>query len=148
MTSQFQSPESAATETKVGRFFSGAIRRMLRFLVIISVVCTVLVIWRFGLPSGVGFGAGALTAYLSFHSLHKAVKALADRVVQANGTEPGFYLVSRFMLRYLLAGVVAYVIFTSSSQAFRGFLFGLCTPVAAMLVEAGCEAYMGLRRSY
>ena len=53
-----------------------------------------------------------------------------------------------FFLRYVFAGIVAYVIFTSSSQAFRGFLFGLCTPVAAMLMEAGFEAYAAVRRGY
>ena len=55
---------------------------------------------------------------------------------------------SRFGWLYLLAGIVAYVIFTSSSRAFRGFLFGLCTPVAALLMEAGFEAYNALRRGY
>jgi hypothetical protein len=60
----------------------------------------------------------------------------------------GFSLVNGFFLRYLLAGVVAYVIFTSSSQAFRGFLFGLCTPVVAMLMEAAIEVYAALRRGY
>jgi hypothetical protein len=34
-------------------------------------------------------------------------------------------------------GLVAYAIFISSSQAFRGFLWGLCVPVAALMAEAG-----------
>jgi hypothetical protein len=85
---------------------------------------------------------------LSFRALNKAVQALASRIVDSQQPEHGFALVSGFFLRYLLAGMVAYVIFTSSAQAFRGFLFGLCTPVAAMLVEAGYEAYAALRRGY
>ena len=104
--------------------------------------------WRFGRITAVGFAAGAVVAYLSFRSLNKAVQALASRIVDTQQPEHGFSLVSGFFLRYLLAGIVAYVIFTSSAQAFRGFLFGLCTPVAAMLMEAGYEAYAAIRRGY
>lgn len=134
--------------TAADRFFSAAIPRMLRFLLIIGAIFTVLAVWRFGLITAIGFAAGSFIAYLSFRSLHKAVQALAARVVETHRPEGGFSLVNGFFLRYLLAGIVAYVIFTSSSQAFRGFLFGLCTPVAAMLMEAGFEAYSALRRGY
>jgi len=121
---------------------------MLRFLLILGTAFTLFTAWRFGLIVGLGFAAGALIAYLSFRSLNKAVQSLASRIVDAKQPDRGFSLVSGFFLRYLLAGVVSYVIFTSSSQAFRGFLFGLCTPVAAMLMEAGFEAYAAVRRGY
>jgi len=125
---------------------------MLRFLVVLGAIFTLVVVWRFGLVTAIGFAAGALIAYASFRSLNKAVQALAARIVDANPDanqpERGFTLVNRFFVRYLLAGIVACVIFTSSSQAFRGFLFGLCTPVAAMLMEAGYEAYAAIRRGY
>jgi hypothetical protein len=121
---------------------------MLRFVLILGGALTLFTGWRFGLISGLGFAAGAFIAYLSFRSLNKAVHSLANRIVEAKQPASGFSLVNGFFLRYLLAGVVAYVIFTSSSQAFRGFLFGLCTPVAAMLMEAGFEAYAALRRGY
>jgi hypothetical protein len=121
---------------------------MLRFVLIFGAAFTGVVAWRYGLVIAVGFAAGALISYLSFRSLSKAVQALAARVVEAHQPERGFSLVNGFFLRYLLAGIVAYVIFTSSSQAFRGFLFGLCTPVTAMLVEAGFEAYAALHRGF
>jgi len=139
---------STKTLTPADRFFSSAVPRMLRFLLILGAAFTLFTAWHFGLVVGLGFAAGSLIAYWSFRSLHKAVQSLASRIVDANQPERGYSLVGRFCLRYLLAGVVAYVIFTSSSQAFRGFLFGLCTPVAAMLMEAGCEAYAALRRGY
>ena len=119
---------------------------MLRLLLVLGAIFTLLTAWRFGLIVGLGFAAGTVIAYLSFRSLNKAVQSLASRIVDAKQPEHGFSLVHGFFLRYLLAGIVAYVIFTSSSRAFRGFLFGLCTPVAAMLVEAGFEAYAALRR--
>jgi len=137
-------PSSPAAE----RFFSTAIPRMLRFVLICGAAFTLVAAWRLGLITALGFAAGASIAYLSFRSLNKAVQALAARIVEAHRPESGFSLVHGFFLRYLLAGAVAYVIFTSSPQAFRGFLFGLCTPVAAMLMEAGVEAYYALRRGY
>jgi hypothetical protein len=121
---------------------------MLRFLLILGAAFTLCAAWRFGWIAGLGFAAGALIAYLSFRSLNKAVQSLASRIVDAKQSDRGFSLVNDFFLRYLLAGIVAYVIFTSSSQAFRGFLFGLCTPVAAMVMEAGFEAWSALRRGY
>ena len=141
-------PSPAPTETPADRFFSSAIPRMLRFIIILGAGFALFTSWRFGAISGIGFAAGALIAYLSFRSLNKAVQSLANRIVDSGHRVSGFSLVNGFFLRYLLAGIVAYVIFTSSSQAFRGFLFGLCTPVAAMLWEAGFEAYAALRRGY
>lgn len=129
-------------------FFSAAIPRMMRFVLILGAVFAALAAWRFGWRIAIGFAAGAFIAYLSFRSLNKAVQALTSRIVESHRAEGGFSLVYGFFLRYLLAAAAAYVIFTSSSQAFRGFLFGLCTPVGAMLLEAGFEAYMALRRGY
>jgi hypothetical protein len=139
---------SDPSESRAESFFSGAVPRMLRFMLILGAVFTLTAWWRFGGVSALGFGAGALIAYFSFRSLNKAVQSLAGRIAASGQAESGFSLVNGFFLRYLLAGIVAYVIFTSSPRAFRGFLFGLCTPVAAMLMEAGFEAYAALRRGY
>jgi ATP synthase I chain len=145
----FKPPQiSAPAETTAERFFSAAIPRMLRSTLILGAGFALFAAWRFGWVCGTGFAAGAVIAYLSFRSLNKAVLSLASRIVDSGQRASGFSLVNGFFLRYLLAGIVAYVIFTSSSQAFRGFLFGLCTPVAAMLVEAGVEVYAALRRGY
>jgi ATP synthase I chain len=142
------SPPSPPVSPEADRFFSAAIPRMLRFLLIFGSIFTVGAAWRFGWRSALGFAAGSLVSYLSFRSLNKAVLSLASRIVDAKRPDSGFSLVNGFFLRYLLAGIVAYVIFTSSSQAFRGFLFGLCTPAAAMLMEAGFEVYAAFRRGF
>jgi len=143
-TEAAKSPDLSPAE----RFFSAAVPRMLRFILILGALFTLLSGSHFGLVAAVGFAAGALIAYSSFWSLNRAVQALASRIVDSNRPESGYSLVHGFFLRYLLAGIVAYVIFTSSSQAFRGFLFGLCTPVAALLMEAAFEAYTAVRRGY
>jgi hypothetical protein len=148
MTFKPSPPVPTQTPTPADHFFSAAIPRMLRFLLILGAAFTLGTAWRFGWITGLGFAGGVVIAYLSFRALNKAVQSLASRIVDAQQPDRGFSLVSGFFLRYLLAGIVAYVIFTSSYQAFRGFLFGLCTPVAAMLLEAGFEAYAALRRGY
>jgi hypothetical protein len=141
-------PPPEPAETSADHFFAATIPRMLRFLLVLDAIFTLGTAWRFGWIAGLGFGGGAITSYLSFRSLNKAVQSLASRIVDAKQPDRGFTLVNGFLLRYLLAGIVAYVIFTSSSQAFRGFLFGLCTPVSAMLMEAGFEVYAALRRGF
>jgi ATP synthase I chain len=143
------SPSQPITvETAADRFFSAAIPRMLRFVLISGALLSVFTAWRFGWIAAVGFAAGCVVSYLSLRSLNRAVRSLASRIVDSGERASGFSMVNGFFLRYLLAGIVAYVIFTSSSQAFRGFLFGLCTPVAAMLMEAGVEVYAAVRRGY
>jgi hypothetical protein len=121
---------------------------MTRFLLYLGAILTLVTALRFGFVPAVGFAAGVVVAWLNFRSLHIAVNALAERVVASQHPENGFALVLGFFFRYLLAGAVGYVIFTSSSQAFRGFLFGLCSPVGAMLLEAAVEAYSAIRRGY
>ncbi len=59
--------------------------------------------------------------------------------------EKGGRIVFRFLVRYALVGAVAYAIFNSSFLAFRGFLWGLCLPVAAMMIEAALEAVVAFR---
>ncbi len=129
-------------------FFSAAIPRMMHSILILGSLVTIAVLARFGWSVALGFAAGTLTSYSSFRSLYSAVQSLANRVVASGRPEGGFSLVNGFFLRYVLAGIVAYVIFTSSPWAFRGFLSGLCMPVAAMLLEAAYEAYSAVRRGY
>lgn len=134
--------------TAADQFFSQAVPRMLRVLIVLDVLFALAVILRFGKIVALGFAIGALFGYLGLRSLHRAVDALTRRIADGKSPEHAFLTANRFFLRYLFAGAVAYVIFTSSQQAFRGFLFGLCTPVAALLCEAAFEAYAALRRGY
>src|SRR5258708_21658067 len=95
---------STKTLTPADRFFSSAVPRMLRFLLILGAAFTLFTAWHFGLIVGLGFEAGSLIAYWSFRSLHKAVQSLASPIVDANQPERGYSLVRRFCLRYLFAG--------------------------------------------
>jgi hypothetical protein len=55
-------------------------------------------------------------------------------------------IVSRFLLRYALMAVAAYVIFSVSPASLNGLLAGLFLPVAAIVCEAVCELYAALGR--
>lgn len=141
-------PQSSAVSHAAEQFYSGAIRRILRILAVLAIAFIVPVWLTFGVASALGFAAGAAASWLNFHSLARGVEGLADRIVNAQSQEHGSIVVARFLLRYLLVGIVAYAIFKGSYYAFRGFLAGLCLPVAAILSEAAYEAYAAFRRGY
>ena len=140
--------ESSPTQAAVEQFFANTVRRIPKFLLVISALALSPVAWVFGVPAAGGFAAGALVSWFNFRALARGVEALGDRIVEQHSRERGHVVVMRFLLRYLLVAAIGYVIFKSSLGAFRGFLFGVCAPVAAMLLEAAYEAYAALRRGY
>ncbi len=119
---------------------------MLRTMLIVSVLLLVPVFWFYGWAGVIGVAAGSAVSYVNFRALARGVEGLADRIVNQQSKERGRVIVFRFLVRYGLVAIVAYAIFKSSALAFRGFLWGLCLPVAAMMVEAGVEAYVAFRR--
>jgi hypothetical protein len=87
-----------------------------------------------------------VVAYLNFHWLKRGVEGLADRIVEAGRAQSGKGIVFRFLLRYVLMGLVAYGILTVSPVSLYGLLAGLFLPVVAIACEAAYEAYMALAR--
>ena len=102
--------------------------------------------WFYRWAGAIGFAFGVAVSYVNFRSLARGVEGLADRIVNRNSREKGGRIVLRFVVRYGLVGAAAYAIFKSSSLAFRGFLWGLCVPVAALMAEAVWEGYTAFRR--
>ena len=147
MTAEGPADETAAVPDSE-RFFAGAIRRILKFLAIISGMLALPVAWFFGRTAAAGFLAGALVSWLNFRALAGGVEGIAERIVERHSRERGYVIALRFLLRYVLVAGIAYAIFKGSTQAFRGFLFGVCVPVAALLAEATYEGYMAFRRGY
>ena len=127
-------------------FYSGAITRILRNLLVVAAILLPPVWISFGWRPAAGLVLGGAISYLNFHWLARAVQGLADRIVEKRSRERGAAIVGRFLLRYLLIGAAAYVIFIGWSAASRGLLLGLCLPVAAMLGAAAYELYVALRR--
>lgn len=145
MTNQ-QNPEASAESRQAESFYNRAIPRMLRTMVIVSVLLVGPVFWFYRWAGVIGVAAGSAVSYVNFRALARGVEGLADRIVNQQSKERGRVIVFRFLVRYGLVAIVAYAIFKSSALAFRGFLWGLCLPVAAMMVEAGVEAYVAFRR--
>jgi hypothetical protein len=139
------SPEVSAADARLAALYARALPRMLRVMLFASVPLLAPAWWFYSWPGAIGFAAGALISWINFRALARGVEGLADRIVNQNSREKGRKIVLRFLVRYGLVGVVACAIFRGSALAFRGFLWGLCLPVAAMMVEAAFEAYVAFR---
>ena len=125
--------------------FERIIPRVLRNMLVVGVLLIAPVFWFYGRAGSIGFALGAAVSYANFHSLKRGVEGLADRIVNRESREKGGWIILRFLVRYGLVGVAAYAIFKSSPLAFRGFLWGLCVPVAALMAEAAWQGYEAFR---
>ncbi len=133
-------------DTKSEVFYSGALRRISRLMLVLAVVLSVAGWWRYGWRAALGFVCGCAVAYLNFHWLKRVVTALADRATEAGATQSNKGMVLRFLLRYVLMALGAYVIFTVSPASLYGLFAGLFLPVAAIACEAAYEGWVALAR--
>ncbi len=120
------------------------IPRVLHIMLVASVLLLAPAFWFWGLAGLLGFACGAAVSYINFRVLKRGIEGLADRVVNRSSREKGGWVLFRFVVRYGLVGAVAYAIFKSSSAVFHAFLWGLCVPVLALMIEAlweGCNAF-------
>jgi ATP synthase I chain len=128
--------------------FERIIPRVLRNILVVSVLLVGPAFWFYRWAGSIGFAFGAVVSYVNFKSLTRGVEGLSDRIVNRNSREKGGWIVLRFVVRYGLVGAAAYAIFKSSPLAFRGFLWGLCVPVAALMAEAVWQGYTAFRREW
>lgn len=127
-------------------FYAGAVVRIMWVTLVVGLLLVPLVWLRYGAVPAGGFLLGAAISYLNFYWLARAVRGLAGRIIDAHSGERGSGIVVRFLVRYLLIGLATYVTFKGWSAAVYGLLTGLCLPVAGMMAEAACEAYVAVRR--
>jgi hypothetical protein len=128
------------------RFYSDALRRIRRFMIVLGAVGAVVCLVRFGRVVAAGFLLGALLAYLNHVWLERVVGALGERITSGHSTERGGIIVARAVLRYVFLAAGAYVIFRVSLAGLFGFLAGVCLTIAATACEVAVEIYVGLRR--
>ena len=134
----------AASRLGSERFYTGALDRIRRFMTVIAPPATAFAWWKFGMRSAAGFTFGCLIAYINFHWLKRVISGFVDRAAGAPTAQSSDGIVFRFLLRYILMAVGAYVILTVSPASLNGLLAGLFLPVAAILCEAGYEVYAAL----
>ena len=129
-------------------FYAAALDRIRRFMLAIGVLATVAAVPIFGWRIAAGVLLGCAVAWANFVWLKHAIGALADKVTQSGHPKSSAGTVFKFLLRYALVGLGAYVIFLSSRESLYGFLGGLFLAVAAILWEAIYEVFVALRRGF
>ena len=139
---QDDSTQQAAAE----QFYSGALDRIRRFMAVLAPLFIAAAWWKFGLRPAAGFAFGCAIAYINFYWLKRVISGFVDRAAGESGAKSGQGIVARFLLRYLLMAVGAYVILTVSPASLNGLLAGLFLPVAAIVCEAAYELYGALSR--
>jgi hypothetical protein len=140
------SDELPPADLHLQSFNERAMSRMFKTMLIVGAVLVAPAFWKYKAAGAIGFAAGAAVSCINFRALQRSVEALAERIVNQQSPEKGGSIVFRFLVRYALVGAAAYAIFNSSALAFRGFLWGLCLPVAAMMIEAGVETWAAFRK--
>jgi hypothetical protein len=138
--------EPGLAQTASEAFYSGALRRIRRFMAVLAPLSVAVAWWKFGARPAAGFVSGCLIAYVNFYWLKRVIVGFADRATGAAGLQSGQGVVFRFLLRYVLMALGAYAILTVSPASLNGLLAGLFLPVAAITCEAFYELYAALVR--
>jgi small-conductance mechanosensitive channel len=137
-------PSASQPNATADRFYSSALSRITRFMLILSPVLIGAIWWGFGWRAAIGLAFGCAIAYVNFRWLKRVIAGFADRATGSAGTQTGSGIVFRFLLRYVLMAISAYVILTVSPASLNGLLAGLFLPVAAIVCEAFYELYAAL----
>jgi hypothetical protein len=124
-------------------FYSRALGRTQRIMFVLAIAGFVIAFVVFGWRIGLGFAVGAAVAYVNFYWLEKIVAGLAE---STSGTASASKVTRKFVIRYALMALVAFVILTVSRESLYGLFAGLFLPVAAILCEAVYESYIVLVR--
>jgi hypothetical protein len=120
-------------------FYSRALERIQTFMVVLGIAALITTCIFLGWRIGLGFALGATIAYLNFYWLKKVVAGLAELTIGSGTPASSRGVVHRFLLRYFLMAIIAFVILTVSRESLYGLFAGLFLPVAAILCEAGYE---------
>ena len=122
-------------------FYSRALGRIHKFMLVLGAAAIVTALAMLGWRIAVGFAVGCAVSFLNFYWLKKVVAGVAAATVESGTPASSRGVVHRFLLRYFLMALAAFVILTVSRDSLYGFFAGLFLPVAAMLCEAGYETY-------
>jgi hypothetical protein len=123
----------------------GASRRLRLWFYLASFCAVVVLLALHRWSAAVGFAVGAAVSFAGMLELDRAVNAFGLRVAGPQRRDYGLMLAMRFLLRYAVIAAICYVIFRVSRTAFYGAIGALFVPVAAMMCEAGYEAWLALR---
>jgi hypothetical protein len=134
--------------TQEDAFYAAAERRIEYLTIGIGVAAAVAagVIW--GVRAGLGVAVGALLSWLNFRWMKQGISALA-RVATAQSDAEKVRIpksaYAKFLGRYVLLLIVAYVILRGFRSMGLALLAGLFAGVAAVLAELVFQLFRGLR---
>lgn len=140
-------PEAIA-EHDAAAFAANAFRRIFVVMAALLIAGTPLLWVRYGRGVALSFVIGGAISLINFYWLKRALSAMVEAVAVQGKRRSAGGIVLRFVLRYVLIGVAAYVIFKSSAMSFYGLCAGLSLPVGAVLIEAAYAIYGALRRGF
>ena len=129
------------SESPANDFYSRALARIHKFMLVLGAAAIVTASAMLGWRIALGFAVGSAVSFLNFYWLKKVVAGIAAAAAHSGTATPSRRVVQPFLLRYFLMALAAFVILTVSRDSLYGFFAGLFLPVAAMLCEAGYETY-------
>lgn len=137
---------AAGPEAETGEdFYRRVLRRLFLTMVALALLLAPAIWIRYRAAEALSFLFGGIVAIANFYWLRRTVEALG-RAFESTGRKPSSTgVVARFLLRYVLIALVAYVILRGSAASLYGLIAGLSLPVAAILIEAVYETYRTLR---
>jgi len=114
MTEQIPTEIDLAQAAAAEHFYSGALHRIGHFMAVLSPLLAAAAWWKFGLRTALGFVFGCGIAYVNFYWLKRVIAGFVDRATGTATSQSGQGIVFRFLVRYVLMAVGAYVILTVS----------------------------------
>ena len=127
-------------------FYAAAERRIEYLTVAIGVIASIAVAIHWGPKSGAGLAVGAALSWINYRWMKQGVNALAKLSTAQAGEENARVPVSvyfKFIGRYALLIVAAYVILRGFSLPAASVLAGFFVVVAAVIVELIGQLFRG-----
>jgi ATP synthase I chain len=141
----FSSSHSGSSAETEEIFYVRTYRRLVWIMGVLALAGATSIWIRSSGAMTLSFLAGSVISILNFHWLKRTLDAMGQRFQATGGRPSAWGVVPRFLLRYVLIAVAAYVIFKSTPKSLYAFFAGLSLPVGAILIEAVYETYKALR---
>jgi ATP synthase I chain len=129
-------------------FYVRTYRRLVWMMVALALAGSAGIWIRYGGATALVFLGGGFIAILNFHWLKRTLDAIGEKLQDTGKVPSSWGVVFRFILRYVLIAIAAYVILKSTASNLYGFFAGLVVPVGAILAEAVYETYRALRTGF
>ena len=136
---------SEAEQSAAQRDMDASVNRILRTIIILALIFTNVIWYFWGRKYALGFVAGAVLSIINVRWLRFTAVGITNAAASYGQKTSTFGMLYRVVLRWGLIAIVAYAMINSSVASVYGLLPGLFLPSAALMVEAGFQAFRSLR---